>query len=330
MGGKAIDIAERVERDKFFEYVGNIIPMVKEAFDTEVYMVNSYHKKKDFGDLDLLVLADRDFGDRRKIVEKYFSPEQIHINSHILSFNYNELQVDLIFTSPDNWKTSKVFFDWGDLGNLMGKLVNSYGNLNKHGYLLKYGFDGLKCKLVYKGKSKKVYLTKDSKKVFTFLGLNYKYWKKGFNTKEEMFDYVISSKYFDQNIFQWENLTNINKHRNKRRPAYNAFLEYIKGNDKEVNWDKDHNIYLDIIKNTFGVDLKHEMELLVIDTQVTEEIKYKFNGKDIMDMIPSLTGKDLGDNMKSFKDSFTDWKAYALMYDKTRILNDFKDFYEKK
>lgn len=328
MGGQAIKIAQRVPRDIFFEYIKVIIPKVQSVFNTEVHMVNGFHNKQDFGDLDLLVLADRDFGNRRDIVQKNFNPDEISINRHILSFNYKELQVDLIFTPPSNWEASKIFFDWGDLGNFMGKLINNYGNLNNHGYLLKYGYDGLKCKLKYEGVSKNVVLTKDNAKVFEFLGLSFEKWKDGFNNREEMFEYVISSPLFDYNSFQWENLSSINKHRNKRRPNYHGFLEYIKKyKDKNIKWGK-VDLYIENIKKSFGVDLKKEMEYLKEEVKNKKDISNKFNGKILMDKYPKLKGVELGRNIQDFKNRFQDWDNYVLTHTSDEILKDFDKYYK--
>jgi hypothetical protein len=330
MGGKAIKIAERVNKETYDKYAEKVIPKLKKVFNTEVFLITSFHDKQDFGDMDVLVLVNKDFGDREKIIQKHFNPQEINKNSHILSFNYNELQVDLIFTPLDNWETSKIFFCNGDLGNFMGKLVNSYGKLNHHGYLLKYGYDGLKCKIVHGGKSKKVFLTKDSQEVFNLLGLSFKRWKQGFHNKEEMFDYVISSPMFDYRAFQWENISSINKHRNKRRPNYHIFLEYIeKHKHRVIDWAP-YTDYLDILKDRFNVDLKEEMEKLKQLVKEDKEIKYKFNGQLIMEKFPHLKGKELGDTMTEFKNQFKDWRKYALSTSSEEIMEHFKNKINEK
>ena len=330
MGGKAIKIAQRIERKNFFKYTKDIIPRVESAFNTKVKMVKGFHDKKDFGDLDLLVLADRDFGNRRKIIESEFNPKEININSHLISFSYKGddeyLQVDLIFTPEHNWETSKVFFDWGDLGNLIGKTLNNYGRLNNHGYSLKFGFDGIKCKLKYKSGSKNIILSKDNTSIFGFMGIDYNQWKRGFNNREEMFDYIINSKYYDYDSFQWENLSSINKQRNKKRPNYQEFLNYIDSNNykKTIKW-KSVDYHLDYIKNYFGVDIKKEMESFQKEIDNTKIIKDKFNGKLVMSVFPELQGIELGNNMRKFKELHNDWRSYALS--SNNIIEDFKKWY---
>jgi hypothetical protein len=324
MGGKAIKIAERVQKEVFVKYVKEIIPRVEKAFGTKVSVVNSFHDKQDFGDLDLLVLADRDFGNRREIIETEFSPQEIVTNSHIVSFNYNELQVDLIFTPEHNWETSKIFFSMGDLGNLMGKLINNYGRIADFGYKLKYGFDGLKCKILHDGKTKTIFLTKDNEKVFEFLGLDFEEWKKGFNNREEMFDYVTKSRIFDYSSFQWENLSSINKGRNKRRPNYLEFLEYIKPyKDNNIEWATDHTKYLKILSSYFDTNILVARKELEDEIELSRKISAKFNGKLIMEHYPKLIGKELGNTIVRFKESKEDFEDYVLNTTQEDIIKEF-------
>jgi hypothetical protein len=318
MGGNAIKIAERVPRERFFEYIKDVIPRVKSAFKTEVSMVNGFHNKQDFGDLDLLVL--------RAILEEHFAPDEININTHVVSFNYNELQVDLIFTPIENWETSKVFFEWGDLGNFIGKMTNNYGRLRDHGFSLKYGYDGFKCKLLHNGKYKNIYLTKRNEDVFDFLGLDYDRWKLGFDERESMFDYVIGSKYFDYPSFQWVNLNSINKDRNKRRPNYVNFLEYIENHKTVITWDKGYEFYLNEVKDFFDVDLLEELNTFKDELRKEEIIKSKFNGKIIMEAYPNLRGKDLGKAIFDFKSQFTDWEDFVCSNSSEIIMEKFSGF----
>lgn len=327
MGGKALKIAERVGKDTYHKYAKDIIPRIEKIFDTEVSIVTSFHDKEDFGDLDLLVLADRDFGNRREIIEKEFSPQEIVTNSHIISFNYNELQVDLIFTTEHNWETSKIFFEHGDLGNLLGKMMSNYGRIIDHGYRLKYGFDGLKCQILHEGKKKSIFLTKNNEEVFEFLGLDFNQWYKGFNNREEMFDYVISSRFFDYNSFQWDNLSSINKDRNKRRPNYIAFLDYIKPHkDVNINWGNDHTKFIKILSVYFNVNIINVRKELEEEVSRNKKISEKFNGNIIMENYPKLKGKELGNSIIRFKQSKDDFDEYILSNDTKNIIKDFGRF----
>ena len=327
MGGNAIKMSERIPKEKFFEYASIIKPLIEKAFDTKVHMVTSFKNKEDFGDLDLLVLENHNFDNRVKIVEDLFSPEETDKNSHIYSFNYENLQVDLIFTPEENWETSKIFFQHGDLGNLMGKIINNYGHLANHDIHLKYGYDGLKVKFLYKGNSKNVFITKDNKKVFEFLGLDFTKWEEGFNDKYEMFDYVVKAYYFDYNAFQWDNLNHINKKRNARRPNYIEFLEYIENHRNYVEYAPVSSIYLSRLKEFFNVDIQSEFDKFKSDININKEVSEKFNGKLVMEVMPYLKGKELGDALKGFKESKNDWNDFILNNNIYFITENFKEWY---
>ena len=329
MGGKAIKIAKRVNRNIFFEYKEEILPRVRKSFNTEVFLITSYLNKQDFGDMDILVLENEININRREIIENEFNPVEIFTNSNIISFNYNELQVDLIFTSKENWITSQIFFCNGDLGNFMGKLYNNYGRLRDIGISIKYGFDGLKCKFIYEGKNKSISLCKDPVKIFNFLGLDFETWKEGFDEKEDMFDYVIGSRYFDYLSFQWENLNSINKDRNKRRPNYVIFLDYIEDHKNVINWNReDKTEYLDNLENFFGVNIREEFEMFKEEIERNKYIASKFNGNIIMERFPDLKGKELGQKIEAFKSLFEtedEFKSYVFDNNTEDIMDKFNE-----
>jgi hypothetical protein len=327
MGGNAIKISERIPKKTFWEYTEIIKPKIEKAFDTKVHIVTSYHNKEDFGDLDLLVLENANAKNRHNIVKNVFNPKEVSVNSHIYSFNYKKLQVDLIFTPEENWEASKIFFQHGDLGNFMGKLVNNYGHLADNGIFLKYGYDGFKAKLVYKANAKKIYITKDNKKIFDFLGLDFNQWEKGFNDKFEMFDYVIKSKYYDSSSFQWENLNHINKSRNARRPNYHVFLDYIENHKNIIEWNSDKTEYFNEINSFFGIDLEEEMNIFKDEILQKKLNSEKFNGKIVMGLFPNLKGKELGDTIKAYKESKDDFDAFINENSAEYITENFKEWY---
>ena len=76
-------------------------------------------------------------------------------------------------------------------------------------------------------KIKEYCLSNNFEDILNILGLNTTVYKNGFDTYQEMFDFVISSPYFDKNLFLFENLNNKNRVRDKKRKTYNMFLEYL-------------------------------------------------------------------------------------------------------
>lgn len=114
-------------------------------------VIESYHDKQDFGDIDFLSTIDRQIFE--KLVEK---TENINIVakaeqfSYAIEFNINDdvditksksilVQVDYIKSNILDFEFSKNFFAFNDLGNLIGRIAAQAG--------FSFGFDGLKRKI---------------------------------------------------------------------------------------------------------------------------------------------------------------------------------------
>jgi len=326
----------RYNKDEFDSLATKLLPKVKDVFNTEVTLVESYKDKQTFGDMDILVLNNGlgidfenniDFVNQLKeIVVEEFGANQTHKNGNVLSFDYERLQIDLILVDKENWESSNIFYKWGDLGNFMGKLFSSYGNLDKK-HRLKYGFDGLKVVLLYNHRYKEVILTKDNKKGFDFLGLDYERYEQGFNSNKDVFDYILTSDIYSYDIFQWENLNSKNKFRNKRRPSYYEFLEYIKDKKNTIEYTKGDDYYLNELKDFFSVDIKEEYDSLLKESERKKEISEKFNGRHVLNKFevnPKKLNGMFGNFKKYVSENKGDYGNYILGNKLENLLSDFK------
>jgi hypothetical protein len=127
MGGSALGHTgvRRYKADEFHELVKEVLPKVEKAFNTKVELVRSYKSKESFGDMDILVLDKNSLLDNSlDLINESFHPTDIVSNANVISFDYKNLQIDLIFTEESNWETSRVFFAFNVLGNLMGRIYN--------------------------------------------------------------------------------------------------------------------------------------------------------------------------------------------------------------
>lgn len=331
MGGLALKHVEGIRRyqaDEFFKLADELIPKVQELFNTEAYLIQSYHTKESFGDMDIILHNNGKLGNVKEKITSIFNPKDIHFNGNVYSFDHKDLQVDLILTPTSNVETSKVFFSFNDLGNLMGKMYHKFG--------LKYGYDGLKY--VYRLDNDKklgdITVTKNMRKAFEFLGLSYEKFEKGFETMEEVFDYVVASPYFQKETFYFENLNAINKKRNNRRVNYHLFIEYVNGTgryagreslpDKPFVFDKDKSKYFDMINDYFPEsNFLKEMELLRAKEDRKRLIASKFNGNLVMERY-GLTDIMLGKAIQVFKSKSEDFDTYVLHTDPAHIFIDFE------
>lgn len=330
MGGNALKNIEtrRYLKEEYFALVADLLPKLKELLKTNVVLVESYADKDSFGDMDLLVETNAFYTveEMIQLVKDLLKPPPTDTfkNGNVFSFDHRDLQIDLIFTAPENMHISYVFSKFGDVGNLLGKIGHKFNT--------KYGFDGLRY--VYRTAEDRVLgeimLSKDPEKIFNFLGADFERWKKGFNTAEEVFDYVIDSKYFDADSFKLENLNAINRKRNKKRKMYNAFIEYCakKNPISKYKFFEDKHLYKDMIEDHFP-GFKEQLLLLEKEEARRSALREKFNGDLVMQQFPTLQGPDLGKALGEFKKSIEDFDVYLQEKSSDEIMKDFKSFMAK-
>lgn len=190
-------------------------------------------------------------------------------------------------------------------GYKMGMLKKE--NTEIKGYL-KYRPDGLYAIIFNKSQSRKlgeILLTKDFNKMFDFLGLKAEQKYKGFDSLKEIYDWIISCKYFKPQIFFLENLNQSDRKRNKKRPTFTEFLNYIKDirneNDKD---DFVNNVSPNLIDSSFPeVHFLEQIEILKKKDEEKQIIRNKFNGELVMEWT-NLKGKELGDVITKFKSQY--------------------------
>lgn len=341
MGGKALRnvFTERKTTEQFNVIASKLLPILKQELDTELYLVKCFHTKETHGDMDILVKIDENFHnkhiDLKKFVKETFNPGEVFTNGGVVSFDYDEFQIDLIPIRESNWEVAKTYFDYDPTGNILGKVANSikfrYKDVKGR---LSYGFEGLYAVIYMKNSDKKlgeIRLSRNNEDIFTFLGYDYERFLKGFETKQDIFEFSVSTQYFKRDRFLMENLSHKDRKRNRKRQTYHEFLAYVDDNkipDREVLIHSEDSmvdfidlcfIESDLIKK-IKKHREHELTLSVI--------REKFNGHIVMEEFPELEGKELGKWMGLFKQSFTDWNHYVLSHTKQEILDDFTEFYK--
>lgn len=333
MGGKALNkygvFTERKNTDEFLMLGKELQDNIALNLPVSTAVVKCYHTKADHGDLDLLLcMADDVTINWRDYIEKHFKPQAIHNNGGVFSFDYKNFQVDFIPVKEKKWKTAQIYYSYDPLGNIMGKTFHKFG--------LSYGWDGLfyKFRNFHGSNSQNILLTTDARKIFEFGGYDYDRYLKGFDTLEDIFKFAISSKYFDTEMFQMENLKSIDKKRNRKRGSYHLFLNYLKDNDINVRYDfnKDKDLYLLMIDDFFPEpDLMGQLYDLKMEDTENRILSQKFNGDMVMSWLPKLQGKELGAAITKFKTALGDeYKYFILNADYLTIRNRFMDIYNGK
>ena len=234
MGGNAIKQVpvRRYERVEFEALSVEVIDIVKQNFNSwfsKQEIIPYYRNKPSFGDMDVVAklnapLDQKSIDEIREHISKAFDSKEIHFSDKVFSFEYKNFQIDLICCVEGEYETSRNYFSYNDLGNLVGRVAKSSFNLS-------FGHKGLLYKVRYDNSLVlgEILLSTDIREMLSFLGFDPQSWKEGFDEIEDVFRYVISSKYFHKSYFDLNNLNHINKTRNRKRESYMSFLKFIEG-----------------------------------------------------------------------------------------------------
>ena len=323
MGGLALKntFTRRYQRDEYDALEKEVFAILGKTFK-EFDTPRFFYSKESFGDMDVIVSMEGFNGNVRTYIEETFKPNEIFHNGNSYSFDYKELQIDFITVSKEDYSSNYHYFAFNDLGNFIGRIAQSVG--------FKYGQEGLWYNQYYNGqKIGKVMISKNYPKIFDFLGLDYNQWLKGFNTLEEVFDYIIQSPYFDSEMFEMKNLNKINRDRNLKRKSYMSFLAYIAENHPNVEYKPNKKEFFKKALKTFP-EANLDQEIKKNEYEVTKKllVKSKFNGGMVMDKF-KLEGKELGEALTEFKayvETFENYDDYIISSTTESIMALFKSF----
>jgi hypothetical protein len=282
-----------------------------------------YKNKKSFGDADILVSLDGFNKDVREYIINTFNPNEIFHNGNCWSFDYKELQIDLITVSGDDFDTNNNYLNFNDMGNFIGRIAQGFG--------LKYGQQGLWYEHYFKGSNiARIDISKNYEDIFKFLGLSYERYLEGFDELEDIFEYIATCKFFNWKMFQMDKLNKINRDRNLKRKSYMSFLEWMDRNvaDDEhlYQFDKTQDEYNKMIAEAFPyANLELEIRRVEYEYCKSLYVKSKFSGRNVMDTY-GLEGKQLGEAMIGFK-TFIENNSRKMSYDDFIIDNSIEDIH---
>ncbi len=271
--------------------------------------------KESYGDLDLLWWQDdMTTTNIKDIVKQLFNPQEMVLNGEVLSWDYENFQIDLIkCLSLEQMKFARFYFSYGDVGSILGRFCNYHGlKIGHRGFWI----DVYECTL-YPEKQLdptrnvgEVLLTMEPEEACKYLGLDWNIWIKGFNTMVEIFDWIKTSKYFVVKIFG--ELNGEHMRRAKLRPMYMKFVEYIGMKPLEINGKPEirYNLQQDAIKY---FNKLNEIEKIKNKIEYNQIIKNKFCGKKLLEK--GIEGKNIGVILKMLEDyinknyqmKFTEW-----------------------
>jgi len=300
MGGTAIKTitTRRYSVEEYERLLPEILDMSKGMF-SKMHPTTYFKSKDSFGDMDILCLIDKEESEYIELIKNTFNPRGISKNHNVISFEYKDLQIDFILTIEENWETSKIYYSYNDLSQYIGKIANQFG--------LKFGVEGFK----YKVGNVNVIITKDHNLALQFLGFNSDRYNKGFDSMDEIYEFVMSSKYFHPDFFKLENLSKVQQERDSRRKNYMRFLELMElSKVKKPFFYPDPIVYLGKVEEYFPGFLEnlHSITSKLQSEKERQKEKYNkiyslYNGLILKEKL-GISSVDLGLYMMNFREFF--------------------------
>lgn len=330
MGGNAIKkvVISRIQSNNYLR-IRNMILTILKFNDIITDSIIETPNKESYGDIDILYLSDvnnslynlltinKICGDLKEIVN----------NGDVISipFELNNIyyQVDFIKCNYNNFYSSKFYYSYGDLGNIIGRITSTFG--------LKFGHNGLWLNYSLHGKENiTIHLTYDPKEICDFLGLDYIIYQNGFNNVDDIIDWIVKCRYFDKKVFLFENLNYEHRKKSTNRPMYIKFLEYISRLNIDDNELKNELSIIELQKQCIEYFNKtEELENKLNELKKRKELKDKFNGNDLINL--GIDPKLITVTILNFKEfvlnkyqNYNDFNVYLENETKEDILNDVK------
>ena len=75
----------------------------------QVEVIEAYRSKESFGDMDVLYTTLSGDSVDANFIQDTFSPNEIVRNGNVISFDYKELQIDLIHSTHDSFESSSLY-----------------------------------------------------------------------------------------------------------------------------------------------------------------------------------------------------------------------------
>ena len=272
---------ERLTKEQYDEVLSALII----TLPYKTVAIPSYRAKDSFGDCDLLTTAtDEAF---EKSLSKDFTLLGKKRNGSVTSYalkygNFPPFQFDLIKAKEDSFKFNYNYLSYNDLGNLIGRVAAAFG--------FKFAHDGLYILAWYdhKGEERSVGRVKEDGKTndcaehrieklfisnfdeaLEFLGFDSSRFAQGFDTVDDILNFVASSKYFCKDFFLFENRNHDQRKRDVKRPTYTKALEYFDTLVETKSRDE--------VTKAFKVDVATKYPSIVnIKRDMRKEVKRKY------------------------------------------------------
>ncbi len=236
---------------------------------------------------------------------------------HGHEFTIDGKKVSILYAKEDDSYDFFCEISSYTINSLIGKMIKPAGlKLTQNGLLYeeRLGIEN------HQSKVGDFYITKDVRKLFELVELDYDRFKNGFETKEEFFDYITSTPYFNINKF-------LNPKKEYKLSIYTELQAYLILNPKPSQINKEIS-FTDIDNHFDDINFYAEIEVLKEKEKRKRESIGKFNGKTILNHYPDFDKKTIGTSMGYFKHSFDNvetFRDFLLDNSENEIMNKFRE-----
>lgn len=312
MGGKLFHLP-RMPRAEYLAREADMRAFLDERIPGRYRIPRHYGDKPDFGDMDVLVATSPAWDRLREAIPDELGITESKVVGHVLSTVWRGLQTDFFQVDPIHLDTTADYMSWNDLGNFIGRICRRFD--------LKYGEEGLSY-VFRRGQDgapsnykKDLPVTRDFARTCAFLGLDHAAWVRGFASLPEMFAWVTASPYFSV-VPYLDTPSGTVARRVEVRSTVARFVEWLRATDNAQRPTfLDRRAYRPMVAAAFPeAGLLEAIAAEEAEEARQLEIARKLNGKRIMDLVPSLSGKELGAFIVAFKrriPDFDDWVAQS-------------------
>jgi hypothetical protein len=311
MGGNALKAhnleSKRLDAPEFHLLCGRLLADFSSVFPgVRIEVIPSYRTKADFGDLDLLVAREPFVSSGGvEALEDWvraagFSRGQVR-NGAVTSVEWRDspsqavgFQVDFITAPEKEFDTTIAYFSYNDLGNLMGRIAHKMGMVYGHEGLLFPMRDGTH-------EFDRIQVSGDARKAMVFLGYSPARFDEGFNDLVDIYEFVVSSPYFNRDIYLLENRNHVSRTRDRKRKTYRGFLEWIEHRSDlpAYEYPEEKSAWIPQIKAAFP-EFEREYQASVERLAARRFVSERFNG-DVVSELTGLSGQALSKAMRHIK-----------------------------
>ncbi len=267
------------------------------AIKRECWFPDGFKKKETHGDLDVIIEGAA--LESAKLAEMFdLKPEWISRNSNVISIFYEgTAQIDLCFHPREECETTWAYMRCGDASNLIGKVAHSLGFKLGHKGLV-YPVNLSDCEQLGD-----VLISSDRRKILEFLDLDYQQWEDNFDNPVDLYLWITSSKFFNPAQFQYENLNHVNRIRDRKRPVFAGFIDWLVENPIQNEFVPGRNkaeYFWNAVLFFDCAEVFKKIEAMLYTRRITKEANKIFNG-DLVREWTGLEGKELGAVLAGFK-----------------------------